>query len=102
MTRILERLSDQLSIRPGEPPSEASRPSSSDRDRASDSSHSSAGHISSGSDSHSSAELHQSVVSQLIGRASDMGSSQVFDQSSAHTGNDVRLWWRLCRCVSLL
>ncbi|XP_056127235.1 centrosomal protein of 295 kDa-like [Rhinichthys klamathensis goyatoka] len=64
VTRILERLSDQLSIRPGEP-----RPSSSERDRASD----------------SSAELLQSAVSQLIGRASDMGSSQVFDQSSART-----------------
>ncbi|XP_039530681.1 uncharacterized protein cep295 isoform X2 [Pimephales promelas] len=61
VTRILERLSDQLSIRPGEPPSEAS----SERDRASDS------------------ELLQSAVSQLIGTASDMGSSQVFDQSSA-------------------
>ncbi|XDV31599.1 hypothetical protein PO909_002582 [Leuciscus waleckii] len=84
VTRILERLSDQLSIRPGEPPSEASPLSSSDRYRASDSSHSSAGH-STDSDSHSSVELHESVVSQLIGRASDMGSSQVFDQSSTHT-----------------
>ncbi|XP_077063625.1 centrosomal protein 295 isoform X2 [Siphateles boraxobius] len=80
VTRILERLSDQLSIRPGEPPSEASHPSSSDRVKASDSWHSSAG-----SDSHSGAELHQSVLSQLIARASDMGSSQVFDQSSART-----------------
>ncbi|XP_051717499.1 centrosomal protein of 295 kDa isoform X2 [Ctenopharyngodon idella] len=116
VNRILERLSDQLSIRHGEQahssaPSEPSRLSSSlctDQDRASDSSHftneslqsmmNGAGHISNYSDSHSSAELQdqsasrewfdggQSVLSQLIGRASDIGSSQVFDQSSALAG----------------
>lgn len=136
MNRILERLSDQLSIRHGEQahssaPSEPSRLSSSpctDQDKASDSSHftneslrsmmNGAGHISNYSDSHSSTELldhsasrewfdgGQSVLSQLIGRASDIGSSQVFDQSSAlasglqevtqSTGNVVRLW-----CASL-
>lgn len=134
MNRILERLSDQLSLGHGEQahssaPSEPSRLSSSpctDQDRASDSSHftneslqsmmNGVGHVSNYSDSHSSAELQdhsasrfdggQSVLSQLIGRASDIGSSQVFDQSSAlagglqevtqSTGNVVRLW-----CVSL-
>lgn len=83
-----------------------------------------AGHVSSHSDSRSSAELRdqsasrerfdgvQSVLSQLIGIASDIGSSQVFDQSSAladgaqevtpSTGNDARLWWASLPCVSLL
>lgn len=85
MSRILERLCDQLSIRPGEPPSSP--------DPDTDPSHSSAG---------SSAELLQSGVSQVIGSASDMGSSQVFDQSSARTGNDVRLCWRLPVCFIAL
>ncbi|XP_067222481.1 uncharacterized protein cep295 isoform X2 [Chanodichthys erythropterus] len=116
VNRILERLSDQLSLGHDEQahssaPSEPSRLSSSpctDQDRASDSSHltneslqsmmNGAGHVSNYSDSHSSAELQdhsasrqrfdggQSVLSQLIGRASDIGSSQVFDQSSALAG----------------
>lgn len=150
MNRILERLSDQLSLGRGEQahssaPSEPSRLSSSpctDQDRASDSSRftneslqsmmNGAGHVSNYSDSHSSAEIHdrsasrerfdggRSVLSQLIGRASDIGSSQVFDQSSAligglqevtrSTGNVVRLWCASlplcfialtdCRCVA--
>ncbi|KAK7156992.1 hypothetical protein R3I94_006904 [Phoxinus phoxinus] len=84
VTRILERLSDQLSIRAGDPPSEAP-PRALSSDTASDSSHSSAGRSSPGS----SAELHQSAVSQLIGGASDMCSSQLFDQSSARTAAGV-------------
>ncbi|XP_067306073.1 uncharacterized protein cep295 isoform X2 [Pseudorasbora parva] len=94
VSRILERLSAQLSIRPSEP----SRQSSSAQDRASDSSHSTNASLQSVrnaldySNSHRSAELPDQWASRermdgsqsvLIGRASDMGSSQVFDQSGA-------------------
>ncbi|XP_016383645.1 centrosomal protein of 295 kDa isoform X3 [Sinocyclocheilus rhinocerous] len=95
VNRILERLSDQLSIRQSEQghgttPAEPSRLSSSvcrDQDR-----HLNESIVRQNRTSHvrrtlSSAEDQlaspdQSAFSQLIGKASDMGSSQVFDQSS--------------------
>ncbi|XP_016102973.1 centrosomal protein of 295 kDa isoform X2 [Sinocyclocheilus grahami] len=95
VNQILERLSDQLSIRQsgqghGTTPAEPSRLSSSvcrDQDRHLNESIVRQNRTSHVRRTHSSAEDRlaspdQSVFSQLIGKASDMGSSQVFDQSS--------------------
>ncbi|XP_052471870.1 centrosomal protein of 295 kDa isoform X5 [Carassius gibelio] len=74
MNRILQHLSDQLSIRRSEQEPGDQR-SSVGQDRTA--------HVQSTHSRYTSPE--PSVVSQLIGRASDMGSSQVFDQSSVLT-----------------
>ncbi|KAF4103748.1 centrosomal protein of 295 kDa isoform X2 [Onychostoma macrolepis] len=92
VNRILERLSDQLSIRQSEQGhgTTPADPSHHDPDRPLNESprQNRAGPV---SNTHSSAEDQsetdqfdgcESAFSRLIGKASDMGSSQVFDQSS--------------------
>lgn len=109
MNRILERLSDQLSIRQSEQGHGSPHDQESLRQNR-------AGPVSS---THSSAEEQseadqfdgcESAFSRLIGKASDMGSSQVFDQSSVladepeevtrSTGDDGG--FGVCVCVSVL
>uniref|UniRef100_A0A9J8C2F0 Centrosomal protein of 295 kDa n=1 Tax=Cyprinus carpio carpio TaxID=630221 RepID=A0A9J8C2F0_CYPCA len=90
VNRILERLSDQLSIRRSEqghgttPAEPRLSPSVCGDQHSSTVRQTRTGHVHSTlwSAEDRSASPDQSAVSRLIGRASDMGSSQVFDQSS--------------------
>ncbi len=107
VNRILERLSDQLSLRQSEQGHGTTSADTSHHDpdrplrqnRAVSSTHS----IGSESD-----DFDVSVFSRLIGKAPDMGSSQVFDQSSVlaevtlSTGDDGGFGVCVCVCVCVL
>ncbi len=112
MNRILERLSDQLSIRQSEQGhgTTPSDPSHRDPDRPLRQTRT--GPV---SNTHSSAEDQsesdqfddcESAFSRLIGKASDMGSSQVFDQSGVlevtRSTGDGGFGVCVCVCVCVL